>query len=932
LATKGTNNSKRKSNNRNSQENTAKKSTSKKTNTKSKKVEEIEFEDPFFEDSSKEIILWTSIVVCILLCISNFGIGGVVGNAVSNFLFGVFGVIQFALPFMVAFSAFFIISNYGNKVAVAKVVAGSVLLIFISVFIELIIHGQDILGPLAAFEYSKEHHTGGGLLGGAIVFGIFDSFGLLGAYLIDIIVMVVCIIIIIERFAFDRVQQSSRYHADRAAAKRRARRERQLLEREASQTRYNSERQAILNKINEEKANEIEQAMQTEGMRRDRKRSGITSNTTLVPDYSEQLSGNDGINEIRFNMSDGPDDMEVTTTSRHKLRSGERKSKSIHSFQEIPEPVNEPKASTPLEKADSNEQSNNSNDFDEPLFNITTPIINTPKTNESSTTSDTINTSYVPEPEPIAQETVTHRKPKPSASSAEEIEDSSKTLRETIEKDKKKTNKPYRFPPLNLLNDTKNNGGDSKEYLNEMANKLQRTLGNFGVQAKVTEVTLGPSVTRYELEIAEGTRVSKVVNLSDDIKLSMAVTDVRIEAPIPGKSAIGIEVPNKVKSMVGFKELVSSKEFKSAKSKISFCVGKDISGAVIVGNIEKMPHMLIAGATGSGKSVCINTMIMSILYHATPDEVKMIMVDPKMVELSVYNGIPHLLLPVITDAKKAAGALHWAVKEMMDRYELFKDAGVRNLAGFNEKVDSDTLPDEIPEEKRVRMSQLVIILDEVADLMMVAAADVEDSIVRLAQLARAAGIHLIIATQKPTVNVITGLIKANVPSRIAFSVSSSNDSRVILDMNGAEDLLGNGDMLYAPQNLSKPIRVQGAFVSDEEVSAVVDFLKKNNDSIEYNSEIEKQIQNSEDASGSVSISGEPDNSRDQLFNEAGRLVIENQKGSIGYLQRNFRIGFNRAARIMDQLAEAGVVGPEMGTKPREIRMSISEFEELIKAQ
>ncbi|MBP3727404.1 MAG: DNA translocase FtsK, partial [Pseudobutyrivibrio sp.] len=431
--------------------------------------------------------------------------------------------------------------------------------------------------------------------------------------------------------------------------------------------------------------------------------------------------------------------------------------------------------------------------------------------------------------------------------------------------------------------------------------------------------------------IAEGTRVSKVTNLTDDIKLSMAVTDVRIEAPIPGKSAIGIEVPNKVKSMVSFKELVASKEFKGAKSKISFCVGKDISGEVIVGNIEKMPHLLIAGATGSGKSVCINTMIMSILYHATPDEVKMIMVDPKMVELSVYNGIPHLLLPVITDAKKAAGALHWAVKEMMDRYELFAQAGVRNLEGFNEKADSDALPEEIKEEKRVRMSQLVIILDEVADLMMVAAADVEDSIVRLAQLARAAGIHLIIATQKPTVNVITGLIKANVPSRIAFSVSSGNDSRVILDMNGAEDLLGNGDMLYAPQNLSKPIRVQGAFVSDEEVSAVVDFLKNNNDA-DYNSDIETQIQNSDSGSGSVSISGEPDNSRDQLFNEAGRLVIENQKGSIGYLQRNFRIGFNRAARIMDQLAEAGVVGPEMGTKPREIRMSISEFEELINAQ
>ena len=914
MATKRANNSSRKSNNR-AKNNSTKKSTSKR-NSRKNTAEEVEFQDPFFEDSTKEIILWGSIVMCILLCISNFGIGGLVGNAVSNFLFGVFGIIQFVLPFMVAFSVFFIISNYGNKVAVAKVISGSVLLIFITVFVELVIHGQDVLGPLSAFEYSKENHTGGGLIGGAIVFGIFDSFGLLGAYLIDIIVMIVCVIIIIERFAFDKVQQSSRVHADRAAARRRARRERMLLEREANQVRYNNDRQAIIDKINEEKAQELEQMNQTEGNRRDRKYTGVTSNTTLMPDYSDIINSED-VNEIKFNVGIDEGDVEVTNTSRHRLKSGDKKSRSLHSFGENIEAEN---ASPDIVKPTTSEPKPEI----EPevlVAPVSTPVINTPK--------PVVETKPVVEVQEEAKEPVKNRKA--SASSAEEIESTSESLRKTIEADNKKAKKAYKYPPLTLLKDAKNSGGDSKEYLQEMANKLQRTLSNFGVSAKVTEVTLGPAVTRYELEIAEGTRVSKVTNLTDDIKLSMAVTDVRIEAPIPGKSAIGIEVPNKVKSMVSFKELVASKEFKGAKSKISFCVGKDISGEVIVGNIEKMPHLLIAGATGSGKSVCINTMIMSILYHATPDEVKMIMVDPKMVELSVYNGIPHLLLPVITDAKKAAGALHWAVKEMMDRYELFAQAGVRNLEGFNEKADSDALPEEIKEEKRVRMSQLVIILDEVADLMMVAAADVEDSIVRLAQLARAAGIHLIIATQKPTVNVITGLIKANVPSRIAFSVSSGNDSRVILDMNGAEDLLGNGDMLYAPQNLSKPIRVQGAFVSDEEVSAVVDFLKNNNDA-DYNSDIETQIQNSDSGSGSVSISGEPDNSRDQLFNEAGRLVIENQKGSIGYLQRNFRIGFNRAARIMDQLAEAGVVGPEMGTKPREIRMSISEFEELINAQ
>ena len=920
MATKRANNSKKNSNSR-SKNNSAKKSTSKRS-TRKNTVEEIEFDDPFFEDSTREIVLWGSIIMCILLCISNFGLGGMVGNAVSNFLFGVFGIIQFVLPFMVAFSAFFIISNYGNKVAVAKVIAGSVLLIFITVFVELIIHGQDILGPIAAFLSSRETHTGGGLIGGAIVFGIFDSFGLLGAYLIDIIVMIVCVIIIIERFAFDKVQQSSRYHADRAAARRRARRERQMLEREANQVRYNSGRQAIRNKINEERAMELEQMNQTDGNRRDRKYTGVTSNTTLVPDYSDITSTED-VNEIRFNLATGEPDVEVTNTSRHRLKSGNKKSRSLHSFGKAEEPSMEmpPVVEEPVVKAPVVSAPIVNAPVNEPVsMKINSPVINTPA-------------PVVEEPTPVVEEVKEPvRNRKASASSQEEIEKSSESLRKSIEEDNKKVKKAYKYPPLTLLKDGPKNGGDSKEYLQEMAGKLQRTLSNFGVSANVTEVTLGPSVTRYELEIAEGTRVSKVLSLTDDIKLSMAVTDVRIEAPIPGKSAIGIEVPNKVKSMVAFKDLVASKEFKTAKSKISFCVGKDISGSVIVGNIEKMPHLLIAGATGSGKSVCINTMIMSILYHASPEEVKLIMVDPKMVELSVYNGIPHLLLPVITDAKKAAGALHWAVKEMMDRYELFAQAGVRNLEGFNEKANSEALPESIPEDKRVKMSQLVIILDEVADLMMVAAADVEESIVRLAQLARAAGIHLIIATQKPTVNVITGLIKANVPSRIAFSVSSGNDSRVILDMNGAEDLLGNGDMLYAPQNLSKPIRVQGAFVSDEEVSAVVDFLKDNNDSAEYNSDIEEQIQNSDSGSNSVSISGEPDNSRDQLFNEAGRLVIENQKGSIGYLQRNFRIGFNRAARIMDQLAEAGVVGPEMGTKPREIRMSISEFEELINAQ
>lgn len=915
MATKG-NNKSRNTKSKSSSNSRSRSNTKSKASTKAKKQREVEeFDDPFFEDSAKEIVLWASIALCVLLLISNIGVGGTVGNAVANFLFGVFGIVQYILPFLISFSAFFIISNYGNKVAIAKVIAGFVLTIFISVFVELFIHGAEAYGALNSFYYGFENHNGGGFIGGGIAFRLIDSFDLFGSYLITLIVIAVSVIIIIERFAFDKVQRSSQYHADRAAAKRRDRRERQMMEREANQTRFNNERTAIQKKLEEDRLLQAEQESNNTGKRSSRKRTGVTSNTTINPIYDGVNQGsNDGVNEIRFNMGDGTDGtVDITETSRHKLTSSDRSSSSSHNFKETPT------VTTPVEPVA------------EPVKEITpsfAPVINTPV--PTASTSAVSGSELMAEAQENANNTPeTMRHAKPSVSNEKEIEASSENMRKSIESEKAKPKKPYRFPPLNLLNEPRKTSADSKQYLNDMAGKLQRTLSNFGVEAEVKEVTLGPAVTQYKIQIDQGTKVSKVLNLTDDIKLNMAVTDVRIEAPIPGEPYIGIEVPNKEKTMVGFKELVSSSDFKNAKSKISFCVGKDIGGKVIVGNIEKMPHLLIAGATGSGKSVCINTIIMSILYHASPDDVKLIMVDPKMVELSVYNGIPHLLIPVVTDAKKAAGALHWAVKEMTDRYELLALAGVRNIESFNEKVEQDALGDEIPENRRERMPQIVIVLDELADLMMVAAADVEDSIVRLAQLARAAGIHLIIATQRPTSNVITGLIKANVPSRIAFSVSSGIDSRVILDMNGAEDLLGNGDMLYAPQNLSKPVRIQGAFVSEEEVAKVVDFLKNNNDTADYNSAIEEQIQNIDSSNGSVSISGEPDNSRDALFAEAGRLVIENNKGSIGYLQRNFRIGFNRAARIMDQLAEAGVVGPEMGTKPREIRMSISQFEEYI---
>ena len=440
----------------------------------------------------------------------------------------------------------------------------------------------------------------------------------------------------------------------------------------------------------------------------------------------------------------------------------------------------------------------------------------------------------------------------------------------------------------------------------------------------ITDVSCGPTVTRYELQPEQGVKVSKIVGLTDDIKLNLAATDIRIEAPIPGKAAVGIEVPNANNSTVMLRELLQSPEFQHHKSNLAFAAGKDIAGKPVIADIAKMPHLLIAGATGSGKSVCINTLIMSILYKASPDDVKLIMIDPKVVELSVYNGIPHLFIPVVTDPKKAAGALNWAVAEMTERYNKFAQYNVRDLKGYNEKVAS--IEDIQDENKPKKLPQIVIIVDELADLMMVAPGEVEDSICRLAQLARAAGLHLIIATQRPSVNVITGLIKANMPSRIAFSVSSGVDSRTILDMNGAEKLLGKGDMLFYPQGYQKPARVQGAFVSDQEVGDVVAFLASQHPEAAYDKDIQEKIEAVKEAAPQGQDNG---NDRDAYFKDAGKFIIEKDKASIGMLQRVFKIGFNRAARIMDQLCEAGVVGEEEGTKPRKVLMSMEEYEQFI---
>ena len=474
----------------------------------------------------------------------------------------------------------------------------------------------------------------------------------------------------------------------------------------------------------------------------------------------------------------------------------------------------------------------------------------------------------------------------------------------------------YTFPPVDLLMKAKTTSGsqDKPEDLRTQAKKLVDTLHSFGVEAKVLEVSKGPSVTRFELQPSAGVKVSKIVNLADDIALNLAAFGVRIEAPIPGKAAVGIEIPNKSTAMVALRDVIDCEQFRSFNSKTAFAMGKDISGQPVISDISKMPHMLIAGATGSGKSVCINSLITSILYKADPNQVKLILIDPKVVELGVYNGIPHLLIPVVTDPRRAAGALNWAVQEMVKRYSMFATANVRDIKGYNEyaALSGDR-----------QLEQIIIVIDELADLMMVSPHEVEDSICRLAQMARAAGMHLVIATQRPSVDVITGLIKANVPSRIAFSVSSQIDSRTILDMGGAEKLLGKGDMLFLPMGASKPKRLQGAFVSDKEIERIVEFVKADS-SAHYNEDIIEHIEN-----GAEDHTASDDSDADDLLPQAIEIVVEIGQASASLLQRKLKVGYSRAGRLIDQLEERGIIGPHEGSKPRKVLMSRNEFQEMM---
>ena len=826
----------------------------------------------------EEIIILCVLAVCILMLISNFGLGGLAGEVCSAVLFGIFGWMAYLIPVLLFGAAAFLVSNRGNAHAYIKAAALLALLAVLCALLELIMNPYTPgTGLLAYYKQASIDKNSGGLLGGCLVTLLCPTIGVVGSYVVLIVLAIICVILITERSLLKPLGSSSRKMYEGA----RQRHETSVIRREE--------------RMQEKRQRRLEEGKSPSGSRRRQKISGVSFATTLSegrksPEVHELTADGTPLEPaVSLDLEEDIPDAAPRVKSQEAVLQPPVEEFVINRAQPEPEEQDE------WEDAAKEPESIPADDRPAPQQAVRPASEkSSPKKNEKDSTSD--------------------------------VETEAAAVEESIRIQQEAPPREYRIPPMDLLKKGKKTGGDSDTQLRATARKLETTLQNFGVKVHVTNASCGPSVTRYELQPEQGVKVSKIVGLADDIKLNLAVTDLRIEAPIPGKAAVGIEVPNSETTAVMLRDLLEASEFQQSKSRITVAVGKDIAGKTVVADIAKMPHLLVAGSTGSGKSVCINTMIMSMIYKADPEDVKLIMVDPKVVELSIYNGIPHLMIPVVTDPKKAAGALNWAVAEMMKRYDLFAKYNVRDLKGFNEKVEH--LEEEDAPKK---MPQIVIIVDELADLMMVAPKDVEGAICRLAQLARAAGIHLILATQRPSVNVITGLIKANMPSRIAFAVSSGVDSRTIIDMSGAEKLLGKGDMLFYPTGVPKPMRVQGSFVSDKEVQKVVDYLIENHGNADYSNELEEHM-NADIGGEAVSISdgeGEGAGARDQYFAEAGKLIIDKDKASIGMLQRMFKIGFNRAARIMDQLSDAGVVGPEEGTKPRKVLMTAEEFEELL---
>lgn len=919
--------------------------------------------DEYLEEMRKrkeiidDIVIICTILIAVLMELSLFDLCGVIGGFLKNVMMGFMGkIVAFVFPVALVGFVFFTRSNKGNPVATRKSIYFWTMVALVCGLINFGGNYADNFEFVASFKAKQ----GGGLIGELLSCPLHALFGNLGSILIFITLILVCLILLSGKAIIHIVRKK---RAEKKALMREIeeqereeeeRRRAAAAVRRPQDTNYQEYRQLTLDEIQEENRKkrlvfvDVDQNVQPGT-------SGI--DIYEPPKPKKKLSIIDRLKGY------GKKDPELAKS--HK----KGQAVDITHYQPI---INQTTPVAPAYQAEMDRKFGNQNNsktqgkndellnsnysYDDDGSGIPT-IYNRPNNNPAPQFD-------IPEPEPVkpyvppaddnfypngtadtpasasetpgfADTSVSKTAPKSETVTQKPAKAEAGTEDSDIGPIDEVSSKPYIFPSIELLKRPAGNQASmSGRELQETAAKLERTLHSFGVNVTVTNFTSGPNVTRYELQPEEGTRVNRITALSDDIKLNLAAADIRIEAPIPGKNAVGIEVPNTKGSTVYFRSLIESDAYKNSKGKITFAVGKDIAGETIVTDIAKMPHCLIAGATGSGKSVCINTIIMSVLYKYEPKDVRLIMIDPKVVELSVYNGIPHLLIPVVTEAKKAYGALNWGVQEMMDRYKRFAELEVRDIEAYNEKIRHSRTP-LLDNEGNVRaeLPQILIIVDEMADLMMVSPGEVEEAICRLAQLARAAGIHLVLATQRPTVNVITGLIKANVPSRIAFAVASATDSRTILDQVGADKLLGKGDMLFFPSGIPKPIRVQGAFISDDEVKAVVNEIKtKNNGSVSYSERISEQIDKAsaetgkKNGSSSLSDNSSQDSDHDEYFAEAGRFIIEKDKASIGLLQRMYKIGFNRAARIMDQLAEAGVVGPEEGTKPRTILMSKEQFE------
>ena len=849
--------------------------------TSRKKAIQGNVEQNAYAGLKEEAILILSFLVSLLLLLSNLGFCGIVGEGLSQGLVFLFGSFSVLFPFVLFFLVAFTMANRNNPMIMRKIPFICFLYIFLGAFLPVLILGKSIPEDLTDLL------TEGGVLPGIFLLFLKQFLGSLGAMIVLFFAILLCLVMITEKplmslFALFSVQTAEK-------AGRRAKSDLQRI----SQT--------------------AREALEERRSRREEREADFQTTDFHLEDFKEER--------------------EVSLLEAEENKEKEALRSDLLSVKEELDLINSKKEDW-KEDSFTVEGLSDSSEVEELFPEDFSEIDAVPK-------SQSLKKQSMKE-EPLDEEELKKRLLQGDPSSrvvytadgrriASDNENLQKRIQEkkeeelTVDSVPKKAAKPYVFPPLSLLKRSHSQEEEKRSEIEKNAQTLKETLKSFGITVSISNVSVGPSVTRYELQPEQGVKLAKIVSLSNDIKMRLAAADIRIEAPIPGKSAVGIEVPNKNSQVVYLGDILSSPAFQENRMKLAFGVGKDIGGKVVVTDIAKMPHLLVAGATGAGKSVSINTLIMSILYRYSPEEVRMIMVDPKVVELQVYNGIPHLLIPVVTDPKKAAAALNWAVAEMTSRYKKFAAYGVRDLSGYNEKIRGLT-EEEREKEGLSVLPQILIIIDELADLMMVSASEVEDAIVRLTQLARACGMHLIIATQRPSVNVITGLIKANVPSRIAFSVSSGVDSRTIIDMNGAEKLLGKGDMLFFPQNLPKPIRVQGAFVSDEEVAKVTEFLKSQGEA-EYNHSISKSLEReaTEETGGSQS-------DRDELFAEAGSLVIETDKASIGFLQRKFRIGFNRAARIMDQLAAEHVVGEEEGTKARKVLMNMEEFEELLSTE